>query len=68
MVDALNAAGIPTATRAKWYASTVSYVLHNGFYAGLVGITGKRLTAGIRRSWSGPIMRQCKRSYTIGGD
>ena len=34
IADNLNTAGIPTATKARWYASTVSYVLHNGFYAG----------------------------------
>ena len=40
IADALNAAGIATATQARWYASTVSYVLHNGFYAGLVQYDG----------------------------
>lgn len=40
IADALNAAHIPTATGARWYASTISYILHNGFYAGLVQYDG----------------------------
>ncbi len=43
LADALNAEAIPTATKAKWYASTVSYVLHNGFYAGLVQYDGQEV-------------------------
>jgi len=46
LADALNAGGIPTATKAKWYASTVSYVLHNGFYAGLVQYDGHEVDGG----------------------
>jgi site-specific DNA recombinase len=40
IADTLNAETVPTATAARWYASTVSYVLHNGFYAGLVQYDG----------------------------
>lgn len=43
IADDLNAGGIPTATKARWYASTVSYVLHNGFYAGLVQYDGSEV-------------------------
>lgn len=43
IADALNADGIPTATRARWHASTVSYILHNGFYAGLVQYDGQEV-------------------------
>ena len=43
MTDALNSAGISTATKAKWYVPTVSYVLHNGFYAGLVQYDGQEV-------------------------
>lgn len=39
----LNAANVPTATGAKWYASTVAYILHNGFYAGLVQYDGSEV-------------------------
>ena len=31
----LNAANVRTKTGAQWYASTVRYILQNGFYAGL---------------------------------
>jgi len=48
MADALNAAGISTATKAKWYVPTVSYVLHNGFYAGLVQYDGQEVGGGRR--------------------
>lgn len=43
IADGLNASGIPTATKAKWYASTVSYILHNGFYAGLMQYDGQEV-------------------------
>ena len=43
LADALNAENIPTATGAKWYPSTVSYILHNGFYAGLVQYDGQEV-------------------------
>lgn len=43
IADQLNADSIPTATRARWHASTVSYVLHNGFYAGLVQYDGSEV-------------------------
>ena len=43
IADTLNAAGIPTATKACWHASTVSYLLHNGFYAGLVQYDGQEV-------------------------
>lgn len=43
IADSLNAERIPTATKAKWYASTVSYILHNGFYAGLVQYDGQEV-------------------------
>jgi len=43
IADGLNAAGIPTATKARWHASTVSYLLHNGFYAGLVQYDGQEV-------------------------
>jgi site-specific DNA recombinase len=46
IADNLNTAGIPTATKARWYASTVSYVLHNGFYAGLVQYDGQEVDGG----------------------
>ena len=31
----------------RWYASTVSYVLHNGFYAGLVQYDGQEVDGAV---------------------
>ncbi len=39
----LNAKGTPTARGGKWYASTVAYVLHNGFYAGFIQYNGSEV-------------------------
>jgi site-specific DNA recombinase len=43
IADKLNTDKVPTANGGKWYASTVSYVLHNGFYAGLVQYDGQEV-------------------------
>lgn len=46
IAERLNAAQTPTAKGGKWYASTVAYVLHNGFYAGLVQYDGAEVAGG----------------------
>lgn len=43
IADALNGSHVPTANGAKWYASTVAYVLRNGFYAGLIQYGGQEV-------------------------
>jgi site-specific DNA recombinase len=44
IADRLNTDSVPTAAGGKWYASTVSYILRNGLYAGLVQWDGQEAT------------------------
>ena len=43
IADELNNAGATTSRGGAWYASTVRYVLTNGFYAGLAQWNGKEI-------------------------
>lgn len=42
IADELNEAGTPTARGGKWYASTISYILKNRLYKGVMSYSGQK--------------------------